>query len=66
MEGTLFYSARHKRLGQDRHGGKHSHAGRRPSWTAAQRKDRAETDPAEMPADQDARARQRLGSPTEE
>ncbi len=65
MEGTLSYSARHKRLGQDRHTGKHSHAGRRPSW-AAQRKDRAETDPAEVPADQDTGARQRLGAPSEE
>jgi hypothetical protein len=63
MEGTLSYSARHKRLGQDRHAGKHSHAGRRHSWTA-QRKDRAET--AQVPADQDAGARQRLGAPTEE
>jgi hypothetical protein len=65
MEGTLSYSARHKRLGQDRHSGKHSHAGRRHSWTS-QRKDRAETDPAEVPADQDTRARQHLGSPTGE
>ena len=46
----MFYSARHKRLGQDRHAGKHSHANRRHSWTS-QRKNRAETDPAEMPAD---------------
>ena len=65
MEGTLSYSARHKRLGQDRHAGKHSHAGRRDSWTA-QRKDRAETDPAEGPADQDTRAGQHLGAPPEE
>jgi hypothetical protein len=65
MEGTLSYSARHKRLDQDRHGGKHSHANRRHSWTA-QRKDRAETDPAEVPADQDARAREPLGAPTGE
>ncbi len=61
MEGTLSYSARHKR-DQDRHGGKHSHANRRHPWTAP-RKDRTETDPAEVPADQDARARQRLGAP---
>jgi hypothetical protein len=65
MEGTLSYSARHKRLGQDRHAGKHSHASRRHSWIS-QRKDRTETDPAEVPANQDARARPRLGAPTEE
>ena len=52
-EGTLPYSARHKRLGPDRHAGKHSHAGRRHSW-AAPRKDRGGTDPAEMPAGPDA------------
>jgi len=65
MEGTLSYSARHKRLGQDRHAGKHLHAIRRHSWISY-RKNRAETDPAELPAEQDARARQRLGAPTEE
>lgn len=65
MEGTLSYSARHKRTGQDRHAGRHSHAGRRHSWIS-QRKDRTETDPAEVPANQDARARPRLGAPTEE
>ena len=59
MEGTLSYSARHKRNGQDRHAGKHSHAGRRHSW-APHRKNRA--DPAEVPAEQDARARGRLGA----
>jgi len=57
MEGTLFYSARHKRLGQDRQAGRHSHANRRHAWTA-QRKNRAETDPADMPADPGWRARQ--------
>jgi hypothetical protein len=56
MEGTLSYSARHKRLGQDRHASKHSHASRRHPWIS-QRKDRTETDSAEVPANQDARAR---------
>ena len=65
MEGTLSYSARHKRSAQDRHAGKHSHADRRNAWSA-RRRDRAETDPAEMPADQDAYAPQHLGAPTEE
>ncbi len=55
MEGTLSYSARHKRLSQDRHAGKHSGAGRRHSW-ASPRKDRAETEPAPLPPDQDASA----------
>jgi len=64
MEGTLSYSARHKRLTQDRHEGKHSHGGRRHSWTAY-RKNRTETDPAEAPAEQDERARQHLAAPTE-
>ena len=59
MEGTLSYSARHKRLGQDRHAGKHSHAGRRHSWTS-QRKNRAETDPADLPADPGQRSGQRF------
>jgi hypothetical protein len=44
MEGTLSYSARHKRLGQDRQSGKHSQAGRRHAWISP-RKDRAGTDP---------------------
>jgi hypothetical protein len=65
MEGTLSYSARHKRLGQDRNAGKHSHGSRRHSWISP-RKGRTETDPAEVPANQDARARPRLGAPTEE
>ena len=65
MEGTLSYSDRHKRLGQDRHARKHSHATRRHSWIS-QRKDRTETDSAEVPATQDARARPRLGAPAEE
>ena len=59
MEGTLSYSARHKRLGQDRHAGKHSHASRRHFWTP-HRKNRA--GPAEVPAEQCARARERLGA----
>jgi hypothetical protein len=57
MEGTLSYSARHKRLGQDRHAGKHSGASRRLSRTS-QRKNRAETDAAEAPADPGPQARQ--------
>jgi len=65
MEGTLSYSARHKRLGQDRHASKHSHASRRHPWSS-QRKDRTDTDSAEVPANQDARAHPRLGAPTEE
>ena len=65
MEGTLSYSARHKRSAQDRHAGKHSHAGRRNALNPL-RPDRAETDPAEVPADQDAHAPQHLGAPTEE
>jgi hypothetical protein len=52
MEGTLSYSARHKRLGQDRQAGKHSHADRRHSWISA-RKNRAETDPPGGPGPQD-------------
>jgi hypothetical protein len=55
MEGTLSYSARHKRSAQDRHAGKHS-----------LRSDPVETDPSEMPPDQDAPARQPLGAPTDE
>jgi hypothetical protein len=51
-EGTLSYSARHKRLGQDRQAAKHSHAGRRPSWISP-RKNRAETDPPEGPGTAD-------------
>ena len=65
MEGTLSYSARHKRSPQDRHAGKHSHAGRRKALNSLH-PDRAETDPAEVPADQDAYAPQHLGAPTEE
>ena len=57
MEGTLSYSARHKRLSQERHAGKHSVSGRRHSWTS-QRKNRAGTDPGQAPADQDPRADQ--------
>jgi hypothetical protein len=59
MEGTLSYSARHKRLGQDRQAGKHSHASRRHTWPT-QRKNRAEADAAEVRADPDRRARQRF------
>ena len=65
MEGTLSYSARHKRSAQDRHAGKHSHADRRHGRNAL-RNDPAETDPSEMPPDQDAPARQPLGAPTDE
>jgi hypothetical protein len=65
MEGTLSYSARHKRSAQDRHGGKHSHAGRRTALNSMP-PDRAETDPAQVPADQDTHAPQHLGAPTEE
>ena len=65
MEGTLSYSARHKRSAQDRHAGRRSHADR---WTArsSRRRGRAETDPAEVPADQDTHPQQPLGAPTEE
>jgi hypothetical protein len=52
MEGTLSYSARHKRHDQDRQGGKHSHADRRHSWISA-RKNRAGTDPPEGPGTPD-------------
>jgi hypothetical protein len=65
MEGTLSYSARHKRSAPDRHAGKHSHAGRGNAWIS-QRQDRAETDPAEVPADPDVHAPQYLGAPTED
>jgi len=65
MEGTLSYSARHKRSAQDRHAGKHSHAGRRTAVNSL-RPDRAETDQAQVPADQDTHAPQHLGAPTEE
>ena len=65
MEGTLSYSARHKRSTQDRHAGKHSHAGRRNALNPL-RPDRADTDPAEAPADQDTHPQQPLGAPTEE
>ena len=65
MEGTLSYSARHKRSAQDRHAGRHSHADR---WTArnSRRRGRAETDPAEAPADQDVQPQQGPGTPAEE
>ena len=65
MEGTLSYSARHKRSTQDRHAGKHSHADRRHGQNSL-RRDHAETDPAEVPPDLDAPARPPLGAPTEE
>lgn len=52
LEGTLSYSARHKRLGQDRQAGKHSHADRRQRRISA-RKNRAETDPPEGPGTPD-------------
>jgi hypothetical protein len=52
MEGTLSYSARHKRLGQDRQAGKHSHAGRRAAWITS-RKNRAEAGPPEGPGTPD-------------
>jgi len=65
MEGTLSYSARHKRSAQDRHAGRHSHADRRYAWSSL-RRGRAETDPAEVPADQDANTQQHRGAPTEE
>jgi len=61
----LSYSARHKRSSQDRHAGKHSHAGRRNALNSLH-PDRAETDPAEVPADQDAYASQHRGGPNEE
>jgi len=57
MEGTLSYSARHKRLGQDRQAGKHSDGNRRHSWTS-QRKNRAEPNPAEVPAEPGPQARE--------
>jgi hypothetical protein len=44
----MSYSARHKRGGQDRQPGKHTHAGRRHAWISP-RKNRAETDPPEVP-----------------
>jgi hypothetical protein len=65
MEGTLSYSARHKRSAQDRHSSRHSHEDRRNAWSSL-RRGRAETDPAEVQADQDAHAQQPLGAPTEE
>lgn len=64
MEGTLSYSARHKRLSQERHAGKHSASGRRHPWTS-QRKGRAGADAAETPGDHDTRAGQRF-TPTQE
>ena len=65
MEGTLSYSARHKRSAQDRHAGKHSHAGRRNAVTSL-RPDRAEAGPAQAPEEQDTHGPQHLGAPTEE
>jgi len=65
MEGTLSYSARHKRSDQDRHAGRHSDEDRRNAWTS-RRRGRAETDLAEAPADQDAHPQPPLGAPTEE
>ena len=44
----MSYSARHKRLDQDRQAGKHSHADRRHRRIPA-RKNRAGTDPPEGP-----------------
>ena len=40
----MSYSARHKRGGQDRQDGKHSHGERRHGWISA-RKNRAEAEP---------------------
>ena len=65
MEGTLSYSARHKRSAQDRHAGRHSPEDRRNAWTSL-RRGRAETDPAEAPADQDVQPQQGPGTPAEE
>jgi hypothetical protein len=65
MEGTLSYSARHKRSSPDRRAGKHSHGGRRQGRDSL-RGDRTETDPVEMPPDQDAHTSQYLGAPAEE
>ena len=48
----MSYSARHKRIGQDRQSGKHSHAGRRHAWISP-RKNRAEADPPEVPGTPD-------------
>jgi hypothetical protein len=60
MEGTLSYSARHKRLGQDRGSGKHSHAGRRNTWISP-RKHRAEADPPEVPGTTDREDQDQTG-----
>jgi hypothetical protein len=65
MEGTLSYSARHKRSAEDRRAARHSHEDRRNAWSS-RRRGRAETDPAEAPADQDAHAQPNLGAPAEE
>jgi len=65
MEGTLSYSARHKRSAQDRHAGRHSHGDRRTA-RSSRRRERAQTDPAEVPADQDAHTQQGPGTPAEE
>ena len=48
----MSYSPRHKRGGQDRQSGKHTHAGRRHAWIAA-RKNRAGADPPEVPGPPD-------------
>lgn len=53
MEGTLSYSARHKRPGQDRHAGKHTVSERRHLW-APSRRNRAEAGHADLPADQES------------
>jgi hypothetical protein len=50
--GTLSYSARHKRIGQDRQSGKHSHGDRRHAWISP-RKNRAEAGPPEGPGTPD-------------
>jgi hypothetical protein len=60
MEGTLSYIARHKRPDQDRQSGKHSHGGRRPAWISA-RKNRAETDPPEVPGAPDGEDQDQTG-----
>ena len=48
----MSYSARHKRGGQDRQSGKHTHAGRRHAWISP-RKNRAEADPPGAPERED-------------
>jgi hypothetical protein len=44
----MSYSARHKRIGQDRQSGKHSDGDRRRAWISP-RKNRAEASPPEGP-----------------